>query len=653
MGRTALIASMSMVVGAGLTYLLLPTPEISYVMPTLDTSDTAGTPVTLQQRSARSGTALLASLLDGRFGVGERAAVYAIVAGAEIETLKQMARELWAADSSTSREFALDVIFSRMIEIDGSSAIDLIRQANPAAEQMLAAALTIIASRGVTAANMNSIVAALPLDERRFKTEALKHLVVTDPERAIALAVGEPQSALRIELLREVAVAWSARDLKAARAAIANIADRADRAAFEAGLTTRLAQSDPEQVLLDAARASTPAGGDQLNISLAAQGVAAKDPRRALELADGLKGEQRDIALRAAIQAWGSEDPYGALAFVERLGPGRDRDTLLRAIGQEIGRQDPNGALAWFRSLDSSPQGLYGSILQGVAQREPQRALELALESGDPSAVLLTSMAVRSGEVSFADLGARVLAMESGGPRDERVQTLMNTWARKDPEEAMSWLVSHGGDLSRDALSRAAETLARQNPGAAIGATQSLPAEHREAWVRAVALGYAQTDPAGAKSWMEQYRGQAVFDAGMTAIVQVSATRNPADAAAMLPSFTDATTRERAATTVAQRWTERDSRAAHDWATSLPPGSLRDAALTGTMMTSDELPDAGTLARFQSDHARQEAILNVAARRAQENLDDARAMVDRHVGDPGLRSKAEQVFESIRASRDL
>jgi hypothetical protein len=168
-----------------------------------------------------------------------------------------------------------------------------------------------------------------------------------------------------------------------------------------------------------------------------------------------------------------------------------------------------------------------------------------------------------------------------------------------------------------------------------------------------VALGYAQTDPAGAKSWMEQYRGQAVFDAGMTAIVQVSATRNPADAAAMLPSFTDATTRERAATTVAQRWTERDSPAAHDWATSLPPGSLRDAALTGTMMTSDELPDAGTLARFQSDHARQEAILNVAARRAQENLDDARAMVDRHVGDPSLRSKAEQVFESIRASRDL
>jgi len=559
-----------------------------------------------------------------------------------------MAWELWAGHQSMSSEFALDVVLQRMTEIDGDAAIDLIREAHPQAEQMLAAALTVIASRGVTGANVDSILAALPqLDERRFKTDALERLASTDAKRAIALAIEERDPILRIELLRQVA--WSARDLKTARAAITNIADGADRAAFEAGLTAKLAQTDPEKVLRDAAL-SPMLPERQFDVSSAVRGVAKTDPRLALELAEQLEGQEREVALRAAIQAWGSDDPYGALGFVERLGPGRDRETLLQAIGEEVGRQDPNGALAWFHSLDTSSQGLYGSILQGIAQREPQRALELALDSGDASAVFLTSMAVRSGDVSFAGLAEHVLAMDDGPNRDTRVQTLVSAWARKDAEQALSWLVSHGNDVGRGALGRAAETVARQNPDAAISAMQSLPAEYRQAWVRAIALGYAQSDPAGAKSWIEQLRGEVVFDAGMTAIVQVSATRDPAGAAAMLSSFADTAARERAATSVAQQWAQRDPRAAHDWATTLPAGRLRDAALTGTMMLLDELPDAGTLARFQSDQARQQAILNVAARRAQENMDDARAIVERHISDPGLRSKAEQVFESIRRS---
>src|SRR6185503_3297404 len=147
----------------------------------------------------------------------------------------------------------------------------------------------------------------------------------------------------------------------------------------------------------------------------------------------------------------------------------------------------------------------------------------------------------------------------------------------------------------------AAETLARQNPDAAMRATQSLPVGDRDGWVSAVASGYAQTDPVGAKEWIERFRGEAVYDAGLSAVVQASAMRDPAGAAAMLPSFADMATRDRAATAVAQRWTERDPRAAADWATKLPAGSLRDAALTGTMLTRDELPDASTLRLFRSD----------------------------------------------------
>jgi hypothetical protein len=647
MGRTLLIAAVSLSVGAGLTYLLLPAPETRYLAPSV--GHDGGTPVGLDEPSSSAGTKLaLAPLLDGPFGVAERAAVYGVVADAGLETLKSMARDLWAADSSMGTDFALEAIVSRMTEIDGNAGIDLIREANPDAEQMLAAALAVIASRGVTARNMESIVAALPrLDERRFKTETLRRLAGIDPEQATSLAVGVRGQALRIDLLREIAMVWSARDFTAARAAMADIVDGDDRAAFEAGLTTRRVQTDPEKVLFDAIGSST-ARERQFEVALSAREVAKTDPRRALELADRLEGEPRAMALRAAIQTWGSDDAYAALGLVERVGPGRDRDTLMQAIGEELGRQDPDGALAWFDSLGTSPPGLYDSILRGIAQSNPQRAMELAADSDDPSDLFLTARAFRSGNVAFADLANRVLATDTSAGREARVQMLVDAWANDDPEEALSWLVSHREEVGHEALRAAAETVARENPDAAIRATQLLPIEDREDWVRAVASGYAESDPAGARTWVERFRGESAYEAGMTAVVQTSAMRDPAGAAELLPRLAETAARDRAATTVAQQWAAREPAAARDWATTLPKGPLRDAALTGVMMTSDELPDATALARFQSDQARQLAILHVASRRAQVNIDDAHAMVERHIHDPSLRMQAEQMLESSR-----
>jgi hypothetical protein len=595
MGRTISVASASLFVGMGLGYLLLPAPEPRYLAPEPQTSDSAGARVILREPSAKAGTELpLASLLDGPFGVGERAAAYGSVAAAGLDTLRAMARQLWAADRSMSRDFMLDVVLSRMTEIDRNAVIDLIRETGLDAELVFAAGLTIIASPGVTEADINSVLAALPeLDEPRFKTEALKRLAGSDPDRATALALG---------LLNEQNSTLSGRGLE---------------------------------------------------VSLAVRDLAKSDPRRALELADRLKGQSRTVALEAAIQAWGSEDPYGALGMVEKLVAGRDRDTLLQAIGEELGRHDPDGALAWFNSLETSPEGLYGSILRGIAGDNPRRAFELALGSADPSAtgslMFLMSTAVESGDVSFAELAEQVVATDNPQGREAGVQMFIGAWAEQDPEAALSWLVSHSENVGDGALRQAALTAARQNPEAAARYAQSMSREHRDGWIGAVALGYAQTDPAGAKAWIEQFRGEAVYDAGITAIVQVSAMRDPAAAAAMLPSFADSTARNRAATTIAQQWAGRQPRAAQNWAATLPAGPLRDAALSGMMMVSDEVPDAATLANFQSEQARQQAILSIAFRKARHDLGAARAIVERHIDDPGLRRQAEHAFENIRS----
>ena len=66
------------------------------------------------------------------------------------------------------------------------------------------------------------------------------------------------------------------------------------------------------------------------------------------------------------------------------------------------------------------------------------------------------------------------------------------------------------------------------------------------------------------------------------------------------------------------------------------------------MAVSDQVPDVATLANFQSDHARQQAILSIAFRKAQHDLGAARTIVERHIDDPGLRRQAEQAFQNIR-----
>jgi hypothetical protein len=656
-----LFVTASLLAGAGLAYLVRPAPELPYTVPPLHRSDDNRSPPSLQLPTTETGAQLtLASLLRRPFGVGEQAAIYGIVMAAELDTLRAMARELWTTDRSIGVDFALDVVFSRMTEIDQDAGITLIREAKPNAEQVFTAALAVLVSRGVTSANIHSILRSLSqLDERRFMTEALKRLANTDPEQAVALAAGLHDRALRVELLHDIAVAWFQRDPTTAQAATANIATPGDRVAFEAGLLTALTLTDPERVLLDLARNAV-LTARELDASVAAiRQLAKTNPMRALEFADGLEGVTREIALRTTIQEWGSEDPYGAIALLDRLMPGRDRDVLLQAIGEELGRQDPDLALAWFDSLEGSPPpGLYGSLLRGIAHNQPQRAFELALlDSNEPFAnvylMSVTSTILQNGGVSFASLADRVLATDDRLGREVGMQSLINAAAGNNPEDVLSWMVGNMESVGHRTLYQAATLLARQDPDATIQYTQLLPTEYKEGWVRAVAAGFAENDPARAREWLQQFRGDAIYDAGMTAIVQASAMRDPAGAAALLPSFADAAARDRAATTVAQHWAGRTPGAAGAWAATLPVGPFRDAALAGTMMSSRELPNAETLALFQSDQARERAVLGVALRRAREDhnyargLGDAWAMVDRHIEDPDLRRQAEQIFESI------
>ena len=98
---------------------------------------------------------------------------------------------------------------------------------------------------------------------------------------------------------------------------------------------------------------------------------------------------------------------------------------------------------------------------------------------------------------------------------------------------------------------------------------------------------------------------------------------------------------------LASNWARRDMPAARAWATALPSGRTRDAALMGVVEGSDASPDPALLLLFQSETLRQEVIVDAVPRVGRRDPVEGRRLMDAHLTDPALRQQAEHLLQNI------
>jgi hypothetical protein len=636
----------------------------------------------------------------------ERADLYRVAAAADSKTLADMIRAAEERPPSAARRFALEVLLTRFAELDPAAAVAAAADLEPdlraplygawatkdpaAALDALAkisdrAAARVIAAALVTALGgddraLREVAAAVPAGvESSVYADAITARASSAPEAALDQALALTDSAARSLALQGIAAAWAERDPAAALTAADKLTDL-ERSSFITSIARDWARLDPDATLAYLISVD----GNRLDV-LAALGsqLAQLRPRKILAL-DRIGNTAMGLSLRmVAIQTLANQDPDQALHEAESLPLGGQRESALSVIARSYGARDPDAALAWARA--SGDQKRIVGVLAGVAQRDPMRAMELAVALDTPQlraqAVQTISISAGASPDRARELADRVLALPDPALRSTALRSLLGMWANSAPEAAVDWLVAHDID-AQGTYMQLGQQLARSNPARAAELTARVPSAARSEWIQGVAIAYAQSDPQGAVAWLAQYRGDPAYSRAVGPVAAGLAASDPAGAARLLATASDQPAAESAsyASVVGNRWAQQDPPAAAAWAKDydanlsqpivvprvvsswaqtdaasarswtlrLPSGQARDAALTALLTaTPTATVDSTLLDAFSSEPARNQAIVNMARVLAGRDRAAATQLIDNYVTDENLRDQAKRNLERL------
>lgn len=233
---------------------------------------------------------------------------------------------------------------------------------------------------------------------------------------------------------------------------------------------------------------------------------------------DSLEGE---ILRAALVRRWTAADPSAVAAWAEQLPAGPLRLAMLREITGARAEQDPGGAMDWVNTLSDSEERAVLSI---------DLAYETARTNG-LAALHITTV------------------LPPGRERDDAISHALRQWADAEAPAAAAWVDTVGdAALRQRLLADLAEVYSQRNPAAAAALVSAMldpgPGQSRAAV--AVVQQWAQTSPAEAARWVEQF--------------SVGGARSDATRSLLL------------------HWAANDISAAAQWVESLPAGEMLDDA---------------------------------------------------------------------------
>jgi hypothetical protein len=394
---------------------------------------------------------------------------------------------------------------------------------------------------------------------------------------------------------------------------------------------------------------------------------------------------QRAALLSGALNGFVQADPRRAAEIAEQLPPGEERRRLLWQIATSFAQRDPDAALAWAQGFDAADPQLIVTILRNVAFKDPLRAFDLAESVAEPARSQTYFSAIGgpiADERQFSALANRVLAMQDGQNKTALVVALIGSWASRpgNTAPALDWMLANGAVLPVEAFERIGFQYAQANPGAAAAYIDRVPNGARAAWISAVTVGYATSDPRSASAFLERFRGDPAFDRAAVALSQQLAASDPPAAARLLASVgtrgadgagpeiaiagqwaqrnpaaaaawaleLPLLSRNIAMSIVTGTWALQDPDAVREWALRLPAGEKRDTALMAAVRSRGAAPpDSALLTAFSDDRARQSAMMNTILATAQTDAAAARRLIDGYITDPRLRAQAEQMIDGF------
>ncbi|MDJ0710413.1 MAG: hypothetical protein QNJ14_08490 [Woeseiaceae bacterium] len=344
--------------------------------------------------------------------------------------------------------------------------------------------------------------------------------------------------------------------------------------------------------------------------------MARDDPQATIErlLASG-KTAARSSEFHAALSALASTDIEAVKHYYGMARSAQERMTIASLIATELAKSDPEGALEWARNNDTmhSPN-LVMSVITQIASRDPQRALDEALKWPDQRFRSSMISSVVS-QIARDDPAAAAEAVDQLSNRADRMmasQRLVSTWIREDPTAAIDWIKEQDDETQRGTLQMAATQLAYSDLDAAIQLLPQLDEMAQTSLRQQIAQQLATSrTTAAAEEFIRQYEGQPGYDQLQASVISAvahtdirmakqmadqlapgmgrdqayaqlisqQAMTDPTQAASWLNNIENEPLRGAAIGSIATQWEGKDPAAAMQWVQNLPAGRPRDTAI--------------------------------------------------------------------------
>jgi len=401
----------------------------------------------------------------------------AMLTGSGPIDVRALVERVSALERSSSRDLLFSALFllaheaGARAEVERALTEDLEREAPDRARMLrLAASIGIGVDPGAT---------PLPFVFERVSPREQPHLLnallaawaLEDPELALgaASAIAHEQQRLRaLERVTLVAFGLGLADprehpeeLEAAFGDVRRVRELFERAEL---------YSDPLKLAFDRRGQIRP--DSRLLQQLTCDALRVQPPLEALRRGESFSGDERRQLRRCVLENWGRSDPIAAAEYAKSHTRGEERSEFLQAIARGYAARDPDGAAEWVALQLDGGADLELSLVEGLSEADPLRALELAFGDQGMRRVHLRSSAYFSArrmletvahqlvEVEDFDMGQAfdlALARPTSEQQQAGADALAGAWMQHDADRALEWAtreIGRRGSRERVALAR-------------------------------------------------------------------------------------------------------------------------------------------------------------------------------------------------------
>jgi len=631
MYKTPIIAAAAFVAGAAATFALIqldgatsgPNPAASPIIENVPTLSRAAAESHREARYSSIHTIEDTLALPGDFAQTE--ALYTLAGRSDSAGVQNLIFQANGIGDPSDRKAALDILFSRLTELDPRSALALSRTREFRVERHIEA--SIWQSWGKLDLNA-ALASASALDSPSDRNLAAQALYAAydyqgnDTTDYIEQTLGiPPNSSTRAAYLFRLAE----RDPAEAIVAINAMAPPSQQQKSAAYLGRHLGRLNGPAA---AQHADLFSGQALRQVYRHAVAVAAAeaDPETILdELLAGRPGMERTMEAHSALQTLASRDVDKALGYLDRIANPRHRAMLANAIGPAFAQADPDRALAWAKQNDRGMHGgLISGVLAAIASTQPKKAIDEAqqLPNAQQRQQALSMIAMTMSQREPQRAVELLDHIERPGDRKNVAQNIASMWVQSDPDGALAWMLQRDGDERDAMLSMSAHMLAQSDLDSAMRWLPRLDESSQVLWRGQIASNLAsQRSPAEALQFISRYEGSEDYpqllasainglaqtdvqaalqmadrvpeglqrDGLYSGLIGRYAHQDPEQAATVVESITNDAQRAQATSMLAMAWSHSDPAGAQQWVEKLPRGDGRDDAIVQLASNWDEL----------------------------------------------------------------